>query len=944
MLLCFLYGSNLQASIANDSLKKEAYRLISEGNKAEYRNSYAEAESIYLKALEIWGQIPEYDEYRAYPYYSLAVLYGKIGNYQRSLDFYYKAESILLNAREEYKYLLSAIYKRMGDLFVEYGDYSKALLYFDKSLEIVKNKEARNESTYSNSIFGIAQTYYFQHDYQRSIDLCKSYLSQNNALQQNQFHRLIGRCYIAQGKYGDAIEIFTKALSNLKDQPEKYTEVLLTTTNAYIRSGDLITSEEYLNKAKQLLAENKPKIDPWQIYYYELMGEFLMRKADQTLNASEKKPILCEAMKSIDNALLMNSAGKEKNKIPYIETKGRFIIPTQVKDLMINRAKVLSAIADSYYENEDKISGRQFQLLALKTWEATIHFLHDFRISFLEEESKLALSELQSNVYTEGFALAGKLFRETGNKEYFQKMLFFSESGKSSTFLASLNTAQAKSFGGIPDSLLIKEKELNMQVSSMNQMIFNAKNSPQPDTLLLLEWEKNLFNAQRQLDELMFRFENEFPNYYSFKYSDKLISHEEIISKLTRNQALVEYVVDEPVDENDKGSVNILFFTKSGFRYYSTEINYNYVTNLKTVLEQLSNLNVGETNLNDFKKFIRSSNYLYSVLIEPIKFENSVSELTIIPDGKLAYLPFDALIQTIPDSLHISFSSPDYLIRRFSLVYSYSATLHYDYFRKQSGSNSKILAFAPNYNGGEIDINQAAYRARQISRTSMRPLPGAKEEVIGLSQHFKCKAYIDNDAKEQTFKEEAGKYGILHLAMHTIMNDSIPMYSKLVFASTPDSSNDGFLNTQEIYNMKLNARLAVLSACNTGSGKMRTGEGVMSMARAFLYAGCPSIVMTLWEVEDRSSAALVLDFYRYLFKGYSKPEALRLAKLEYLSKADPYKSHPYFWMGYIVIGDPSPIKYHTTVFALMLAFAFILSIVLIFWKRILKIIWDKEKK
>jgi CHAT domain-containing protein len=180
--------------------------------------------------------------------------------------------------------------------------------------------------------------------------------------------------------------------------------------------------------------------------------------------------------------------------------------------------------------------------------------------------------------------------------------------------------------------------------------------------------------------------------------------------------------------------------------------------------------------------------------------------------------------------------------------------------------------------------------------------------------------------------------------MHTIMNDSLPMFSKLVFASTPDSSNDGFLNTQEIYNMKLNARLVVLSACNTGSGKMRTGEGVMSMARAFLYAGCPSIVMTLWEVEDKSSATLVLDFYRYLFKGYSKPEALRLAKLEYLTNADPFKSHPYFWMGYIVIGDPSPIKYHTTVMSLMLAFAFIASIVLIFWKRIFKMIWDKEKK
>ena len=144
--------------------------------------------------------------------------------------------------------------------------------------------------------------------------------------------------------------------------------------------------------------------------------------------------------------------------------------------------------------------------------------------------------------------------------------------------------------------------------------------------------------------------------------------------------------------------------------------------------------------------------------------------------------------------------------------------------------------------------------------------------------------------------------------MHTVINDSLPMFSKLVFAIDGDSMNDGYLNTQEIYNMKFKARLAVLSACNTGSGKFRNGEGVMSLARAFLYAGCPSIVMTLWEVEDKSSSNLISAFYQELYRGSSKSEALRKAKQEHIRNADQLRAHPYFWSAYIVIGNQSPIK------------------------------------
>jgi CHAT domain-containing protein len=166
---------------------------------------------------------------------------------------------------------------------------------------------------------------------------------------------------------------------------------------------------------------------------------------------------------------------------------------------------------------------------------------------------------------------------------------------------------------------------------------------------------------------------------------------------------------------------------------------------------------------------------------------------------------------------------------------------------------------------------------------------------------------MDEEATESNFKKNAENFDILHLAMHAVVNNEDPLYSKLAFTQKIDQIEDGFLNTYEIYNSRFNARMAVLSSCKTGFGKLRTGEGVMSLARGFMYAGCPSIVMTLWEVSDKSGARLMENFYKSLKRGRSKAEALREAKLDFLKNADNLKANPYFWSTYVVIGDSSPL-------------------------------------
>jgi len=294
---------------------------------------------------------------------------------------------------------------------------------------------------------------------------------------------------------------------------------------------------------------------------------------------------------------------------------------------------------------------------------------------------------------------------------------------------------------------------------------------------------------------------------------------------------------------------------------------------------------------------------LYEKLLKPIAKKIEGKDLTLIPQDKLSYIPFDALLTEMPDTSMMNFRHLKYLIKDFAINYSYSATLLFDYSNQSKKGIKSLLVFSPLYDPNKSYTDPET----KISRF-LPPLPGAKEEVKGISRFINADTYLDNLAQEQTFKDKASNDDVLHLAMHTIINDSLPMFSKLVFTKPEQNlKEDGYLNTYEIYNMKLSARLAVLSACETGTGKLQKGEGVMSMARGFIFAGCPSIVMTLWQVEDKSGAKIMENFYSFLSKGKRKDVALRMAKLKHLSSSDPLTSHPHYWLGYVNIGNSEPL-------------------------------------
>ncbi|MEL7147369.1 MAG: CHAT domain-containing protein [Bacteroidota bacterium] len=164
---------------------------------------------------------------------------------------------------------------------------------------------------------------------------------------------------------------------------------------------------------------------------------------------------------------------------------------------------------------------------------------------------------------------------------------------------------------------------------------------------------------------------------------------------------------------------------------------------------------------------------------------------------------------------------------------------------------------------------------------------------------------LAEEVTESAFKQGATDASILHLAMHAYIDDEKPMNSKLVFHQGVDDPEDGFLHIFELCRMNSHADLAVLSACETGYGKLVKGEGIMSLATGFSYAGVPSVVMSHWQVDDQSTSELMKLFYGYLAEGLPKSVALRKAKSDYLQVAAVNKKHPFYWAAFVVIADDS---------------------------------------
>lgn len=315
----------------------------------------------------------------------------------------------------------------------------------------------------------------------------------------------------------------------------------------------------------------------------------------------------------------------------------------------------------------------------------------------------------------------------------------------------------------------------------------------------------------------------------------------------------------------------------------------------------------------DIGPFKVNAGKLYDALLaQPLALlDPHIRRLTIIPDGPLCEVPFELLGKAGQQENFYSFP---YLLRKFTISYASSSQL----FLKQCETartyspQAKLLpfvGFAPIYSDADTLIAQSsAARTRQARLGRYGDLPEARREVQEIAGLLGGQALLGEAARERSFKTLAPQARVVHLSMHAILEPRDPLFSRLLFSVDPDApAQHNELYALEIYALYLPARLVVLSACETGVGVLQRGEGVMSLARAFAHTGTPTLIMSLWPVEDKSTRVVMVDFYRQALGGRSTDEALRQAKLQYLANCHPAKASPYYWAGFVATGAMSPV-------------------------------------
>jgi CHAT domain-containing protein len=213
-------------------------------------------------------------------------------------------------------------------------------------------------------------------------------------------------------------------------------------------------------------------------------------------------------------------------------------------------------------------------------------------------------------------------------------------------------------------------------------------------------------------------------------------------------------------------------------------------------------------------------------------------------------------------------------------------------------------------------------------------LPGTVKELESVYRWFRGRSFTGESATETNFRLAIQEPAVFHLAMHSVSDSTNSRYSYLLFDTRNDTLEDGRLYNYEISLSRLKSPMVVLSACNSGTGTLYHGEGLMSLARGFILAGASSVLMTSWEVNDEISADIISGFYHSLSKGKRKDDALRLAKLRYLKRSSPAYSNPYYWAAYEVMGNTAPVKRSSSTSGIIIcALLLIAGVVLILYLR-----------
>jgi CHAT domain-containing protein len=599
-------------------------------------------------------------------------------------------------------------------------------------------------------------------------------------------------------------------------------------------------------------------------------------------------------LKYINQAILLVLKGNMETEISSILDNASLISWDKYASILQSRAYTYREMA------RGKPDSLHYLNLSLQDAENSILAFEKHKRKLVFESDVIYSNNQYKYFYSKTIEALCRIYEVTGDNALLYKALRYSEMEKVSALVYSVQRNKALYHSGIPAEKVTHLVELNRKLDEVEALRFQEQANIRINDTALFDLNMQLYQLVSEIRGQEKQLELQNATYRQIKY-DIQPPNLDYVMELSKKKAVVEYVLS-----SEKLYTFVVVDGKIHFKH--EYFDKDFIASIEKLQQMISNIKKIDFSLAELQTMADLSNYLYQVLLGPFEELIANKPLLIVPDEQLSLIPFEILLKTKPANISkINYAELDYLLYHHDISYAYSLNLMQKQTSERVNEHAhQVFAMAPGYK--KLAGHQGSqYIALRDARDNLGMLKGAQKEVRHVGKRLQGRVVFDQDASEELFKTQAGNYGILHLAMHTLVNNEYPLYSKLVFTPDADTEEDGLLNTYELANLDLGADLVVLSACNTGFGKLNRGEGIIGLTRGFFQAGCKSLLATLWSVSDETSLSIIEGFYTELEKQQSKSYSLSESKRNYVKQAKGMWAHPFFWAGYISIGDDKPI-------------------------------------
>ncbi|MDR3711422.1 MAG: CHAT domain-containing tetratricopeptide repeat protein [Puia sp.] len=735
------------------------------------------------------------------------------------------------------------LYNTLGVLYHDNGNYQQAKNYFSQALEIVKGRKPFDVASAVSLKTNIATCSYRLGLYRESLSLYRSILAYR--LFASPIYMNMGMAFGSLDQYAEALACYQKV--DAAKLPGVLNEIAYSQLQLH-RPDSAAWWLDQLQKRRQTgLAVNSLDLGINGLYRSDLL-------------ASRQQ--YGDALISLQKAIVLFSPNFDREDIfsNPADFQGTFAC-YRLFDALSKKG----ALFEKLFRSQPR---EEYLRASYDAYKAALSLLQYIEKSYDTDDAKIFLKKRTPEVYRRSLSVCLELYRRHPGDHYLEEAFVISDKNKASIIAANLGERELDKIPGVDRQLLQKERNIKYNIARLNVRRERSKDEKEAEGMAREKagYEIELSRVQKKLDENS--------SCYRLKYDDRSPGIGQLQERLGGKQALVSFTLTTD-------ALHVFVLTRSSLAY--TRIDSLPV--LQRAAEKwLNALKTTESG----KRFTgwQAGSDLYKMLVKPIQaLIPEKDEWILIPDGFLYFLPFESLSER-PDT-------PP-LLETTTVSYQFSSRFLVD----SSASAVRpeaVAAFAPfAEKGGRFDGTGDAW---------FNPLRDSREEIAGLPGS----QYVDSLATKQQFLKEIDRYPIVHLATHAVSSVSNAASSFIAFYPDHRSSLEDCLYLEELYGLDMKGtQLVVISACETGQGELVSNEGVISLARAFAYAGCASTISSLWKADDRATSFILRRFYVYLQKGDSKSKALQRAKLDYL-RSDALNKSPAFWSHLVLTGNTEPL-------------------------------------